>query len=135
MLRDGLPARWCRVLATGPTAAEAGRAHTDERGEFVLLVHDTGQNPITGTVTLDLSVTALKVPAPVDPHDRCADLVRRRSPAPPTRPSPATWTIRCSAASRHRPGSPPTSTLPDSADTGRGREHLSGDPLVFIPQP
>lgn len=79
--------RWARVVATGPNQRIAGRAHTDERGEFVLVVTDPDQRPVESSVDIDVRVRATKSPGPVDPHDRCADLVVEdvpRSAVPPT---------------------------------------------------
>ncbi|MFL6164123.1 MAG: carboxypeptidase-like regulatory domain-containing protein [Jatrophihabitantaceae bacterium] len=71
---DGSAVRWARVTAIAPTAAVAGRAFTDDRGEFVLPVLDPDQNPLESTVDLLLHVAAAEpAPAP-DPADRCADV-------------------------------------------------------------
>ncbi|MCY0905996.1 hypothetical protein [Arthrobacter sp. H14-L1] len=84
--QHGKPVRWARVAAAGPTGRIAGRAHADDRGEFLLVVTDPDQNPLQDAVVLDLLATAPKAPGPVDDHDRCSDLVVEdvtRSSAPP----------------------------------------------------
>lgn len=84
--RQGAPVRWARVTATGPNGKVAGRAHADDRGEFLLAVTDADQNPLQDSVALDLVATAPKVPAPLDLADRVADLpveIIARSVVPP----------------------------------------------------
>lgn len=78
--------RWARLTAIGPNGEVAGRAHADDRGEFVLVVTNPDQNPLQSTVPLDVSILAPAAPEPIDPFDRCADLVVEdvpRSSAPP----------------------------------------------------
>ena len=58
VLRDGVPARWARVTATGPNGGTVGHAHADDRGEFVLVVTDAEQAPLESTIPLDLDVIA-----------------------------------------------------------------------------
>jgi hypothetical protein len=67
----------------------AGRAHADDRGEFVLVITDPDQNPVQRTVTVDVSVIAPKNPPAVDPLDRCADLVIENVPRSNSPPSAA----------------------------------------------
>ncbi|MBG0737921.1 hypothetical protein IV500_00505 [Paeniglutamicibacter antarcticus] len=83
---NALPTRWARVAATGPTGVIAGRAHADERGEFLLVVSNPDQNPLQDSVDLDLVATALPSTGTVDDRDRCSDLVIEdvpRSSVPP----------------------------------------------------
>jgi hypothetical protein len=75
VMRDGEPVRWPRLTAIGPNGQVAGRAHGDDRGEFLLVIIDVGQNPVQSQVGLDVSVHAPKFPTAPDPADRCADLV------------------------------------------------------------
>lgn len=136
VVRDGVPARWCRVLATGPTGVPAGRAHTDERGEFLLVVLDTGLNPVTDSVTLDLRVTAARVPPPVDPDDRCADLVIEDVPRSANPPQPGDLDTAVLRGTAVPPGFAPNQHPPRAVAVRIGTENnLSGDPLVFAPQP
>ncbi len=87
----GAPVRWARVTAVRPGDGPVGRAHADERGEFVLLVTDTGSLPPPAPSTLDVDLEVVAPdPAtapPVDPDDRYADLVVEglaRASNPPT---------------------------------------------------
>jgi hypothetical protein len=84
VMRVAGPARWARVTATvANTVVVAGRAHTDERGEFLLVITDVNQNPLDSTVTVDLSVVAPKLEPSQDvlaDPDRCADLVAEDVP-------------------------------------------------------
>lgn len=52
---NGRPLPWARVSARSGGAL-LGRAHTDDRGEFLLLVPDVNQNPIQSTVSVQLGV-------------------------------------------------------------------------------
>jgi hypothetical protein len=56
--RAGVPMRWARVVARLPgTTTVVGRAHGDDRGEFLLLV-DAGAGPVTDLgVPLDVEVS------------------------------------------------------------------------------
>jgi hypothetical protein len=74
VMRDGRPARWTRVQARTLSNLDAGAAHVDDRGEFVLPVVELGQNPLRSTATVVLSVFGPRVIAPTDSRDRCADL-------------------------------------------------------------
>jgi hypothetical protein len=72
VVRNGAPMRWARVLARLPgTTTVVGRAHGDDRGEFLLLV-DAGAGPVTDLGTLiDVEVEVFGPGTP---------------PAPPTAP-------------------------------------------------
>ncbi|WP_255768587.1 hypothetical protein [Pseudarthrobacter sulfonivorans] len=83
----GIPVRWARITAIGPNGRVAGRAHADDRGEFLLVVTDPDQNPLQDTVDLDLVASAPGELNLVDTRDRCADLAIEtviRSSVPPT---------------------------------------------------
>lgn len=80
VMHAGAPVRWPRITAIGPTNGVAGRAHGDDRGEFLLAILDPGQNPVDDTVPIDLVIRAPKTPAPVDPRDPTADLVAEDLP-------------------------------------------------------
>ena len=85
VVRDGSPARWARVVAIGPGNAVLGRAHVDDRGEFLLLLADTNQNPVQSTVAVDL-----RVRGPADttvPPDRNGDLLSTLVAEPVLRPA------------------------------------------------
>jgi hypothetical protein len=55
--RDGVPMRWARVEATLPSGDVVGRAHGDDRGEFLLLLGTNPANLGTPALTLTLTVT------------------------------------------------------------------------------
>jgi hypothetical protein len=81
--RDGKPVRWARVEATigGDTI---GRAHGDDRGEFLLVLgrHPNPLSSLAANLTVRLAVTA---PAPVlavDTSDPLADLPVEPAAAP-----------------------------------------------------
>lgn len=56
--RQGIPLPWARVSAVDSGGAILGRAHGDDRGEFLLLIADTNQNPLQSSVTVSLVVRA-----------------------------------------------------------------------------
>lgn len=77
------PVRWARLTALRPTGGPlpdvVGHGHTDERGEFVVVITGTGTlpPPPPDSLQIDLQVIAPD-PAtapPVDPDDTYADLV------------------------------------------------------------
>jgi hypothetical protein len=89
VVRAGEPARWTRLTAFDPGGQVVGRAHGDDRGEFLLVVTDQAANPLPPSLPLTLRVEARRQLAPVDSRDRCADLVIERvarSPVPPAPP-------------------------------------------------
>lgn len=90
VLRGGIPMRWARVVATLPgTTTVVGRAHGDDRGEFLLIV---GPNTIpigemVSPLTLQVTVTGpATVPVPANPsipaQDQLWDLPLETTPAP-----------------------------------------------------
>lgn len=52
VVRQQRPVPWTRITATGPTGAVIGRAHGDDRGEFLLRLTSTTQNPVQSTVAV-----------------------------------------------------------------------------------
>lgn len=56
--RQGIAVPWARVSAVdvGDPNAVLGRAHGDDRGEFLLILTDTNQNPVRSTVDVRLIV-------------------------------------------------------------------------------
>jgi hypothetical protein len=78
------------VVATTTTGVVAGRAHADERGEFLLVITDVDQDVVASSAVVDLLASARdpRRPVPVDPADRCADLVVEPVPRPPLPPAP-----------------------------------------------
>ena len=92
--RNGAAVRWPRVFAAGPGNVRVGAAHGDDRGEFLLLIKNTGTMPPPAPSTFDIDLTVV-APDPAnpfaapDPADRCADLViesvpRSSNPATPS---------------------------------------------------
>jgi hypothetical protein len=90
VVNGGTAVRWARLTAIGPGSQAVGWAHADERGEFLLVVADTGTlpPPAPSELAIDLRVTApdpKQAPSPSD--DAYADLVVEelpRSANPPT---------------------------------------------------
>ena len=82
----GVPVRWARVTAVAPTGLVAGRAHADDRGEFLLVVADPGQNPLEDSVVLTLLAVAPAAAQAPDAADVLRDLAVEdvlRSTVPP----------------------------------------------------
>jgi hypothetical protein len=90
VLRGGQPMRWARIEATLPgTTTVVGRAHGDDRGEFLLLIGTNAipigdlVNPLTLQVTVHGPAT---IPVPVPPslasQDQLWDLPLETPPAP-----------------------------------------------------
>jgi hypothetical protein len=79
VVRRHVPVRWPRVVAIDAMNTVLGRAHGDERGEFLLVVTDTGTLPPPAPSELDLELLVFAGdpahPVAVDDEDRCADLV------------------------------------------------------------
>ena len=132
------PVRWARLVAMGPTNEVAGRAHADDRGEFLLVITDPAQNPLQSTVPVDVSVQAPKAqdpPDPVDPLDRCADLVVEdvpRSAAPPAPTDLDNDVLRGSAVPA---GYSANTHSPRHLTVPVGAELTLTDDIVFDPQP
>lgn len=87
---QGLPVRWARLTALGPGKVPVGWAHADDRGEFVLVVDDTGTlpPPAPSTLTVTLVVRGARPAAAVDPVDPYADLVIEAIPRSTSPPGP-----------------------------------------------
>jgi hypothetical protein len=137
--QNGRPKRWARVQGTTP-ASDAGWAHTDERGEFVLPILDAGADltRVTTdqlTVTLRVIGTATIQDPPPPPTDRTADLVSEviaRSANPASQAELDNDVLRGRAVpAGYRENAAParTETIPVSAET-----RLATD-VVFVPQP
>lgn len=86
--RDGAPVRWARVTAVGPGNVVLGRAHADDRGEFLLVLAETNQNPVQSLVDVDLEVTGPAV-APAAGDAPLADLTPEPVPRPGNPPVPS----------------------------------------------
>ena len=87
------PVRWARLTAVRHGDVAVGHGHADERGEFTVLITDSGSlpPPAPGTIDIDLQVMAPDpATAPrVDPLDRYADLVVEPVTRPSNPPQPA----------------------------------------------
>lgn len=84
------PVRWARITAVDPGNQPVGWAHADERGEFLMVIEDTGTLPPPAPTELPVRLRATARnparPLPVDPDDPYADLPIEaigRSSAPP----------------------------------------------------
>ena len=75
--RAGKPLRWARIVAKVPGAHDPiGRAHGDDRGEFLLVLGPNAGvfSPLPSTFQLDVEVTAYApAAAPVKPADGSLD--------------------------------------------------------------
>lgn len=83
--------RWARLTAIGPGNQAVGWAHADERGEFLLVVADTGTlpPPAPSELAIDLRVTAPDPNQPPSPSDDAyADLVVEELPRSANPPTP-----------------------------------------------
>lgn len=70
---DGSRVRWCRLRAVSQLGNDAGWAHADERGEFLLIVTSIDWTQQETVFPVDITVSA-PPPEAADPDDRCADL-------------------------------------------------------------
>ena len=133
VMRTEGPARWARVTARDQNGQVVGRAHGDDRGEFVLVVTDQAANPLPRTLPLRLRVHARQVPAEVDRDDPYADLVVervRRSFPPPSAPFLDTPTLRGTAV----PAGYVANALPDKAvNVPTGTEVVLAGDIDFTP--
>lgn len=78
--RSGQPVRWARVEALGPGGLVVGRAHGDERGEFLLVIATTGTLTPPPPPTLDVQLVMYGPPG--EPPDPALERIVRSS-APP----------------------------------------------------
>jgi hypothetical protein len=91
------PVRWARIAARGPGGVIVGRAHGDERGEFLLPVTGSGATPppVPSQITVDLLVYARGPGGPPPPTaqelalDPLADLPLEAVPRSSSPPLPA----------------------------------------------
>jgi hypothetical protein len=137
--QDGRPKRWARVQGTTP-ASDAGWAHTDERGEFVLPIINAGAD-LTRVTTDQITVTlrVIGTPTLVDPPpplvDRTNDLVSEVIPRSSNPAIPAELDNDVLRGIATPPGyaenvpPAPTATIPVGSET-----YLT-QPVVFVPQP
>lgn len=91
VVNGGTAVRWARLTAIGPGNQAVGWAHADERGEFLLVVADTGTlpPPAPSELAIDLRVTAPDPKQPPPPSDDAyADLVVEELPRSANPPTP-----------------------------------------------
>jgi hypothetical protein len=120
---DALP--WARVDAVDTGGTVLGHAHGDDRGEFLLLLTDTNQNPVQSTVDVRLVVRAPAVPLPAPPVE----------PVPRPANPPAAGDLDNPLL---RGITPPAITVPNTAPTLQvsvnvGEELVLADDVPFIP--
>ncbi len=86
----GIAVRWARITAIGPGRQAVGWAHADERGEFLLVIADTGTMPPPAPSELPVDLTVIAPdPAQAGPAaDPFADLVVEALPRSANPPSP-----------------------------------------------
>lgn len=93
VLRDGAPMRWARIEAQLPAGNVVGRAHGDDRGEFVLLLRpEAAVGALVDPLTLRVTIAGPAVaPVASDPglpaRDPFWDLPLERLPAPAIHPA------------------------------------------------
>lgn len=137
--QNGRPKRWARVQGTTPTS-DAGWAHTDERGEFVLPILNAGADltrvPTDRiTVTLRVLGTPTVADPPPPPDDRTQDLVSEvvaRSSNPATANQLDNDVLRgiaVPAGYKENAAAVPLVTTPVGAETSLTQA------VVFVPQP
>jgi hypothetical protein len=69
LVRGGQPVRWARVQALDSTDDVLGRAHGDDRGEFLLIIPTTGSSPPVDPSFLPIRL-AVWVPVAAPPPDQ-----------------------------------------------------------------
>jgi hypothetical protein len=79
--RQGKAEPWARLTAIAANGTVLGRAHGDDRGEFLLLLTHTNQNPVQSTVGVRLLVRGAAATAPEPPVEQVT------RPANPPNPS------------------------------------------------
>lgn len=131
VVRGTDPVRWPRITARGPGQQAVGWAHGDERGEFVLVIKDTGTLPPPAPTQfqVQLSVTA-KRPAAPDPFDPYADLTVEPLPRPTVPPGPDD--LDSVLRGRKTPADHvPSTTVPPPISVPVGQELLLAAPVPF----
>ena len=132
VVRGTDPVRWPRITARGPGNQAVGWAHGDERGEFVLVIEDTGTLPPPAPTQLpvQLYLTA-RIPSTPDPCDPYADLTIEplpRSAAPPGAGDLDNNVLRGRATPADHV---PSTTVPPPVSVPVGQELLLAAPLPF----
>ncbi|TCN32769.1 hypothetical protein EV644_12437 [Kribbella orskensis] len=137
VMRAGVAIRWPRIVAVNNAGLVLGRAHGDERGEFLLLLNTVGTAPAPPGPTIDLELIVRASNRPRDtsapmPADRIADLPLElvvRSPAPPGQPDLDNPLLRGEVTPRGYT----TSTTRAPMTIRVGRMELTTAPIEFTP--
>lgn len=130
----GTGVRWARLAATGADGGPAGHTHTDEHGEFVLVVTTIVQRPIESNVPIEIAVMAPAAPGPVDPSDRCADLTIEPVPQSSVPPTPDDLDNSVLRGTAMPAGYVGNTNQPLSFDAVVGAESSIPADIVFVPQ-
>jgi hypothetical protein len=135
------PVRWARITALRPTGGPlpdiVGHGHTDERGEFVVVITDTGTlpPPPPESLQIDLQVVAPD-PAtapPVDRDDAYADLVVETVGRASNPPLPAELDNDVLRGTATPPGYVANTAAVPTLTVPVGAELLATAPIPFAP--
>ncbi|SEI83008.1 hypothetical protein [Demequina mangrovi] len=119
------PVRWARLTAIDANDVVLGRAHVDDRGEFVLRVSTAGQNPLSNDVKVPLSLFAPPAPAALPPVEPVP-----RPPNPPQETDLDTELLR----GRSAPAAlVPSNPQPSPVDLHVGRTRALEAAIPFLP--
>ena len=132
VVRGTDPVRWPRITARGPGHQAVGWAHGDERGEFVLVIEDTGTLPPPAPTRLQvqLYVTA-RVPSTPDPFDPYADLTIEPLPRSTAPPGPDDLDNNVLRGRKTPEDHVPSTTVPPPISVPVGQELLLASPVPF----
>ncbi|KRE60016.1 hypothetical protein ASG92_22290 [Arthrobacter sp. Soil736] len=88
LVRGGSALRWARITARGPGGMVVGRAHADDRGEFLLVISSTGTLPPPAPSELDITLEIHAGPQAAAAADNLGDLPIERLIMPAAPPDP-----------------------------------------------
>jgi hypothetical protein len=129
------PVRWARLTAVRHGDVTVGHGHADERGEFTVVITDTGSlpPPAPSTIDIDLQIIAPDpaAPPPVDPLDRYADLVAEPVARPSNPPQPAELDNPILRGTATPAGYRPNTALVPMLTVPVGTELSLTDPIPF----
>jgi hypothetical protein len=132
VVRGTDPVRWPRITARGPGQQAVGWAHGDERGEFVLVIEDTGTLPPPAPTQLpiQLFVTA-RIPSTPDPFDPYADLTIEPIPRSAAPPGPDDLDNNVLRGRKTPTDHVSSTTVPPPISVPVGQEFLLASPVPF----
>ena len=132
VVRGTDPVRWPRITARGPGQQAIGWAHGDERGEFVLVIEDTGTLPPPAPTQLpvQLYMTA-RIPSTPNPSDPYADLTIEPLPRSAVPPGPDDLDNNVLRGRKTPADHVPSTTVPPPISVPVGQELLLASPLRF----